>query len=76
MRVRFTKDWTFRGKDRGLYMIDFKAGQSLRLTREQYAKAKEAGVIEEVRKNGDQVREQSEDPESVAEPDPGDAPAD
>lgn len=76
MRVRFLKDWTFRGKDRGLYMIDFKAGQTLRLTREQYAQARGAGVIEELRKNGDQVREQSEDHQSVAEPNPRDEVAD
>ena len=49
MRVRFMQDWTFAGRDTGVfYMKDFKAGQEVRLTSAQYARAKSKGVVQDV----------------------------
>ena len=46
MRVRFLKDWTFAGREQGIfYMRDFKAGQEVRLTRAQFGRAKAHGVV-------------------------------
>lgn len=49
MRVKFLKDWTFAGSLEGIFvMIDYKAGQELRLKAAVYARAKSKGVIEDV----------------------------
>lgn len=75
MRVTFIKDWTYKYKGplSGPWMKDFKAGQKVRLTNEQYDQGKNLGVFEEARKNGHEVHKPSASHEGAAEPDTSDA---
>lgn len=65
MKVTFKRDWTFAGREGGIfYMKEFKAGQTIRLTRAQYARAKAHGAIED----GNQDSEPSQAIEEAAQP--------